>query len=153
MDKKTHQELVEHLVRCMELQGFTIEAADAPGYRKPGNVKSGLRRSRVRPDVVARDGRRTIFGVAKGGAEASDAQVGDQLETFAGRCRMLVICIPKQAANQAGDTRFHSVDVQLSRKMRLLRHPDISWQEMPRRAQASRPATFDPVVRIVADHH
>lgn len=142
-------ELVEHLVRCMEQQGLTIEAADAPGYRKPGHIKQGLRRSRLRPDVVARDGRRTIFGVAKSEAEASEAHVPDQLETFAGKCRMLVICIPKQAANQAVDTVFHNVDMQLSRKMRLLRHPDANWREVPRRSQATKPATFDPRVVVV----
>ena len=142
MDRNTRQELVEHLVRCMEQQGLTIEAADASGYRKPGHVKSGLRRSKSRPDVVARDGRRTIFGIVHG---------GDQLEALAGKCRTLVICVPKAVADEATSTLFHSVDTQLSRKMRLLKHPDTSWQEMPKRLQASRPPAFDPVVRIVDD--
>ena len=143
MDTKTHQELVEHLVQCMEQQGLTIEAADAPGYRKPGHVKSGLRRSKFRPDVVARDGRRTIFGVVHG---------GDQLEVLAGKCRTLVICVPKAVADEAAST-LHNVDMQLAPKMRLLKHPDTSWQEMPKRLQTSRPAAFDPVVRIVGDSH
>jgi hypothetical protein len=128
----------------MEQQGLTIEAADAPGHRKPAPVKSGLRRSRVRPDVVARDGRRTIFGVVHG---------GDQLEVLAGKCRTLVICVPQAVADQAASTLLHGVDMQLSRKMRLLKHPDTSWQEMPKRLQASRPAAFDPVVRILGDSH
>jgi hypothetical protein len=144
MDKTTRQELVEHLVLCMEQQGLTIEAADAPGHRKPPHVKSGLRRSRVRPDVVARDGRRTIFGIVHG---------GDQLEVLAGKCRTLVICVPKAVADEAASTLLHNVDTQLSRKMRLLKHPDTSWQEMPRRAHAARLPAFDPVVRIVADSH
>src|SRR5881398_2873222 len=123
------EELVGHLVRCMEREGLTIEAAHAPGYRKPGNVKPGLSRSRFRPDVVARDGRRTIFGVAKSEAEASKGYVRDQLETFAGKCRMLVICIPEEAANQAVERLFHNPEMQHWRKMRLLRHPDTNWQE------------------------
>jgi hypothetical protein len=133
-----HEELVEHLVRSMEQEGFTIEAADAPGYQKPGHVKPGLRRSRFRPDVVARDGRRTIFGVAKSEGEASKPYVRDQLETFAGKCRMLVICIPEEAADQAVDTLFHNADMLHSQRMRLLRHPDTKWQEVPRRPQATR---------------
>ena len=149
-----HGELVEHLVRSMEREGLKIEAADAPGYRKPGYLKSGLRRSRLRPDVVARDGRRTIFGVATSEAEASKADVRDQLETFAGKCRMLVICIPEEGANQAVDTLFRKADMLNWRKMRLLRHPATTWQEAPRRPQASRRPAFDYAsVRVVVDGH
>jgi hypothetical protein len=142
----SHEELVQHLLRSMEQQGLTIEAADAPGFRK---VKAGLRRARLRPDVVARDGRRAIFGVAKSAAEASKADLQDQLETLAGNCRMLVICIPQEAANQAVDTLFQNADMPNWRKMRLLRYPEARWQELPRRQQATRPPTAG--VRVVVE--
>jgi hypothetical protein len=132
-----HEELVWHLVLCMKQEGLTIEAADVPGYRRPGVVKPGLLKSRFRPDVVARDGRRTIFGVAKSAPEASRADVRDQLETFASKCRMLVICIPQEAANQVVSALFHNADMPHWRKMRLLRHPDPKWQEVPRRPRGS----------------
>ena len=142
----SHGELVAHLLRSMEQEGLTIEAADAPGHRK---VKAGLRRSRSRPDVVARDGRRAIFGVAKSAADASKADAQDQLEALAGKCRMLVICIPKEAADQAVDTLFQNADMPLRRKMRLLRYPEARWQELPRRQQATRPPA--PGVRVVVE--
>jgi hypothetical protein len=145
-----HKELVEHLVRSMEHEGLTIDAADAPGYRKPGNVKSGRRRARFRPDVVARDGRRTIFGVVKSEAEARDGQLRDQLETFAGKCRMVVICIPEEAARQTVDALFQNADMPHWRKMRLLRHPDTKWQEAPRPAKGRPPSTM-PDVKVVIE--
>jgi hypothetical protein len=146
-----HEGLVQHLVRSMEQEGLTIEAADAPGYRKPGRVKPGLGRARFRPDVVARDGRRTIFGVAKTETEASKAHVRDQLETFAGKCRMLVICLPDEAADQAVDALFHNADMPHRGKMRLLRHPDTKWQEVSRRPQA-RSGPRHASVRVVDEH-
>jgi hypothetical protein len=149
-----HEELVEHLMHSMEQEGLTIEAADAPGHRRPGHVKAGLRRSRFRPDVVALDGRRTIFGVAMTEAEASNAYVRNQLETFAGKCRMLVICIPQEAADQAVDALFHDADMLRRRKMRLLRYPDTKWQELPRTPQGTTRPSFDHAsVILMAEHH
>jgi hypothetical protein len=145
-----HQELVEHLVRSMEQVGLTIESADAPGYRKPGRVGSGLLRSGCRPDVIARHGRRTIFGVASHDADASKADVRDQLDTLAAKCRMLVICMPLEAADRAGDALFHNPDLLHWRKIRLLRHPDTTWQEAPRRLPSTKRPAFDhAVVRVV----
>ena len=152
MDKASHEELVEHLVRSMEEQGLSVVAADAPGYRKPRHVKSGLRRSKFRPDVVARDGRRTIFGVARSEAEATQGDLRDQLETFAGNCRMVVICVPEKAANQAMDALFQNADMLHWRKMRLLRHPGTRWQEVPRPRRAMGQPTFNHVsVRVVIE--
>jgi hypothetical protein len=148
----SHDELVAHLVRCMEQEGLTIEAADARGYRRPGHVKSGLPRSRFRPDVVARDGRRTIFGVAKTEAEAGRAYVREQLETFSGKCRTLVICIPQEGADQAMDALFLNKDMVGRQKMRLLRYPGTKWQEVSRTPQATRrPA--DHVSVVIVEHH
>jgi hypothetical protein len=148
----SHDELVAHLVRCMEQEGLTIEAAHAPGYKRPGHVKSGLPRSRFRPDVVARDGRRTIFGVAKSEAEVSRAHVREQLETFSGKCRMLVICIPQEGADQAVDALFLNKDILGRQKMRLLRYPDTKWQEVSKTPQATRrPA--DHVSVVIVEHH
>ena len=150
----SHQELVEHLIRSMEQEGLTIEAADAPGHRRPGHVKAGLRRSRFRPDVVARDGRRTIFGVAKSEAEASHRYVRDQLETFAGKCRMLVVCIPRESAHPAVDALFDDADMLRWRKVRLLRHPDTRWQAVHRTRQAAlRPTSDHASVIVVVEGH
>jgi hypothetical protein len=107
----------------------------------------------LRPDVVARDGRRTIFGVAKSEAEASRARVRDQLETFSGKCRTLVICIPQEGADQAADALSHNADMIGWQKMRLLRHPDTKWQEVPRTPQAARRPTDHVSVRVIAEHH
>ena len=148
----SHDELVAHLVRCMEQEGLTIEAADAPGHKRPGHVKSGLPRSRFRPDVVARDGRRTIFGVAKSEAEASRAHVREQLETFSGKCRMLVICIPQEGADRAVDALFLNKDMVGRQKMRLLRYPDTKWQEVSKTPQATRQRA-DHVSVVIVEHH
>jgi hypothetical protein len=150
----SHQELVEHLMRSMEQEGLTIEAADVPGHRRPGHVKTGLRRSRFRPDVVALDGRRTIFGVDKTEAEMSSGYVRHQLETFAGKCRMLVICMPQEAADQAVEGLFQNATMLRSQKMRLLRHPDSKWQEVPRTRQAKTRRTLDHAsVIVIVEHH
>ena len=147
----SHEELVAHLVRSMEQRGLEIVAADAPGYRKPRHVKAGLRRLRFRPDVVARDGRRTIFGVAKSEAEASQGDLRDQLETFAGKCRMVVICVPERAADQAKATLFLNADMLHWRKMRLLRHPGTEWQEVRRSRTAAGQPIFNDAVRVVIE--
>jgi len=144
----SHEELVAHLVRSMQRQGLTIEAANAPGYRKPGHVKSGRGRSRFRPDVVALDGRRTIFGVAKSGAEASSGDVRDQLEAFASKCRTVVICVPEKAA----DGLVRSSDTPSWRKLRLLRHPSTQWQDMPRTPRAMTRPAFAPAGVSVVIH-
>ena len=149
----SREELVAHLVRCMEQAGLTIEAADVPGYRRPGHVKPGLPRSRFRPDVVARDGRRTIFGMAMTEGEASRAYVRDQLETFTRKCRMLVICIPQECADQAVDALFLNSDMVRRNKVRLLRHPDTKWQEVLKTPQPTRRPADHVSVRVIVEHH
>jgi|SRR5215213_5793329 len=139
MRAASHEELVAHLVRCMEEQGLTIEAADAPGYRKPRHIKSGLRRSKVRPDVVALDGRRTIFGVAGGTGD-----LGEMVEALAAKCRIVVICVPQHAT----DGLFS--DTPSWRKLRLLKHPHTKWEEVRRPRQASRQPA-DPGVKVIIE--
>ena len=129
------KDLVRHLVLCMEQEGFTIEAAGVPGYPKPPQVKRfGLRPGRFRPDVVARDGRRTVFGIAKAGEEIGEAYVPEQLESFAQISRLLVICLPEAAADGAIETLFLKEHLPHWRKMRLLRYPAEKWQEVPKAA-------------------
>jgi hypothetical protein len=119
----------------MEQADMVIEAADAPDHPKPSQTKaSGLRRRRARPDVVAKDGRRTVFGEAVTGAEVGDARVPDQLETLARSCRMLVICIPEEAADDAIETLFLERHLPHWHKMRVLRYPAEGWQELPKAA-------------------
>jgi hypothetical protein len=137
-------ELVEHLVRCMEAAGLEIEAAGAPGYRKPGHIKGGFLRSKLRPDVVARDGRRAIFGVAVSSPEEC---VREQLEVLAGKCRTVVICVSAEAAGPAVDDLLQDAGKPHWRKMRLLRHPQTQWQEMPRRRPTG--ATINPAITVV----
>ena len=139
--------LVEHLVRCMEGAGLEIEAALAPGYRKPSHIKAGFLRSKVRPDVVARDGRRAIFGIAVSNAEES---VPEHLEVLAGKCRTVVICVSAEAAESVVADLLQDAAKPHWHKMRLLRHPHTQWQEMPRARPTTGHATFDPVV-IVRD--
>jgi hypothetical protein len=148
-----NEELVEHLVRCMEQEGLTIEAANAPGYRRPRPVKSGLWRARFCPDVVARDGRRVIFGVVQSEVAASSESFRNQLETFASKCRMLVICVPGHAADRAVEVLFHNADMPHWRKMRLLRHPNAKWQDVPKRAKTRRRNFDHPTVTVVEEGH
>ena len=130
-----HEELVQHLVRCMEQQGLTIEAADAPGYRKPRPFKRfGLGSSRLRPDVVARDGRRTIFGAAKCASEIGEARVSVELDKLAGKSRLLVVCIPEAGADETIETLFHRTPMPHRQKIRLLRYPKTRWEEIPKSA-------------------
>jgi hypothetical protein len=131
----SQEDLVRHLVLCMEQAGFTIEATDASGFAKPRQVKRfGLRPGRFRPDVVARDGRRTVFGEARSGAEISDKQTSERLETLARHCRLLVICLPEEVADEAIDTLFLKAHLPHWHKMRVLRYPRATWQELPRGA-------------------
>ena len=140
------QELIEHLMRAMEGAGLEIEAALAPGYRKPAHVKAGFLRSKPRPDVVARDGRRAIFGVAVSNAEDCSRE---QLEILAGNCRTVVICVSAEAAGPAVDDLLQDAAKPHWKKMRLLRHPQTQWQEMPRRRPTG--ATINPVIRVVVE--
>jgi hypothetical protein len=126
-----NDELVAHLVRCMQEQGLVIQEANAPGYRKPGHGKFGLRRSTVRPDVVALDGRRTIFGIV-----STTGEVDNQLEALAAKCRLVVICVPEKAADRLVTTFS---DTPSWRKLRLLKHPHTIWEEARRPRQASKP--------------
>ena len=125
---RSKEELVAHLVRSMQQHGLVIQEANAPGYRKPGHIKSGLRRSKVRPDVVALDGRRTIFGIV-----SSKGDVDDQLEALAAKCRVVVICLPEKAA----DGLVTISETPSWRKLRLLRYPHTDWEEVRRPRQAS----------------
>ena len=134
-NRPLREELVQHLVRCMEQQGLTVEAADAPGYRRPRLVKLfGLRSSRLRPDVIAKDGRRTVFGAVKCGSETGEAHLADHLEGLASKCRLLVVCIPEVAADEAMDTLFRGAPMPQRQKIRLLRYPKTRWEDIPKSA-------------------
>jgi hypothetical protein len=141
-------ELVAHLVRCMEGAGLEIESAVAPGYRKPAHIKAGFMRSKLRPDVVARDGRRTIFGIAVSNADES---LREQLDVLAGKCRTIVICIPNDPADQALDMLLQDAGAPHFRKMRVLRHPSTKWQELPRRPRATAQPNPNPSVTVVIE--
>jgi hypothetical protein len=134
-DRTLREELVQHLVRCMEQQGLTVEAADAPGYKRPRLVKLfGLRSSRLRPDVIGRDGRRTVFGAVRCGSEIGEAHLANQLDSLASKCRLLVVCFPESAADNAIDTLFHQAPMSQRQRIRLLRHPKTRWEEIPKSA-------------------
>ena len=134
-NRAPREELVQHLVRCMEQQGLTVEAADAPGYRMPRLVKLLRRRSsRLRPDVIAKDGRRTVFGAVKCGSEIGEAHLADHLESLASKCRLLIVCIPEAAADEAVDTLFHQAPMPQRQKIRLLRYPKTRWEDIPKSA-------------------
>ena len=146
----SHEELVLHLVRCMEREGLTIEGADAPGYSKPRQVKRfGMRPGRARPDVVARDGRRTILGEAKTALEIGDGQVPDQLDAFASKCRLLVVCVPEGAVEEAV-ALLNRADMPHRPKMRLLRYPQAKWDEFPKLAGPANLRDLASLVRVVS---
>jgi hypothetical protein len=130
--ESSHEELVRHLIRSMEGQGLEIEAADVSGHAKPKPVKMGLRPGRSRPDVVARDGRRAVFGVALTPTEIGNSHTPEKLATVAQKCRLLVVCVPEEAAQQALDTLFNREKLAHRPKMRLLRHPLARWEEPPK---------------------
>jgi hypothetical protein len=129
-------DLIQHLIGSMEKAGLEVEAADASGYAKPRQTKAlGLRRRRARPDVIAKDGRRTVFGAA---LADGDAGVSDHLETLARHCRVLVICISDGDADQAIQTLFFDQHLPHWHKMRILRYPAEGWQELPKAAGRKR---------------
>jgi len=133
-----HEELVEHLLRCMEQAGMSIEAASAPGHPKPAPVtRLGLRPRRFRPDAVARDGRRTIMGEAMTAAELADGKSANRLETLSRNCRILILCIPDGAAEETVASLLRSAGMPHA-KGRLLRYPRESWEELPRTADPRR---------------
>jgi hypothetical protein len=132
----------------MEEQGVEIETADAPGHRKPKPVKRGLRPDRLRPDVVARDGRRTVFAKALESSDIASSYVPEMLATLAQKCRLLIICVPEDAALHAIDALFNTGNLPNRPKMRLLRHPRTKWEDPPKTVapQTRYGPDFAPVV-------
>jgi hypothetical protein len=128
----SHGELIRHMVRSMEEQGLEIEAADVSGRAKPKPVKRGMRPARSRPDVVAKDGRRTVFGVALVPVDIVDRHTPEKLETLAQKCRFLVICVAEEAAQQVVDVLFNGEQIPHRPKMRLLKHPLAKWEDPPK---------------------
>lgn len=145
-------QLVLHLVSCMEQEGITIEAAEAPGYPRPRqNKRFGLRTGRLRPDVAGRDGRRAILGVVTCGAQIGEAHLSGQLDALARECRTLVVCIPGETPEHAIDSAFPGERMPHRRKMRVLRYPDTKWQELRRVGGSDVPKFLDTDVRIRRD--
>jgi hypothetical protein len=128
----THEELIRHMIRSMEEEGYEIEAADVSGREKPKPLKRGLRPSRSRPDVVARDGRRMVFGEALAPADIADPHTPEKLEALAQRCRVLIVCVAEEAAQQALEVLFNGVLIPHRPKMRILRHPLAKWEDPPK---------------------
>lgn len=128
----SHEELIRHMIRSMEDEGFEIEAAYVPGRAKPKPVKRGLRPARSRPDVVAKDGRRTVFGEALVPADIVDPHMPEKLEALAQKCRILIICVAEEAAQQALDVLFNGEQIEHRPKMRLLKHPLAKWEDPPK---------------------
>jgi hypothetical protein len=135
------EQLVEHLLRVMEQQGFTIEAASVRGHRAPGRMRRGLKRTRLAPDVVARDGRRSILGIALDRQQLREPHVSKELGTYAGTCRMLVICVAQEQANAAIHVLFDN-PMPNWRKMRLLRCPGTNLEEVSRMANEKKLRDF-----------
>jgi hypothetical protein len=134
-----HEVLVAHLVRCMEREGLEIVGADIPGHPKPQALKRlSLRPSRARPDVVARDGRRTIFGEAKSGSQIAEGYVGSQLESFARNSRLLIVCVSKEASDRAVDVLLDAAHTQYRSKFRLLVYPEDTWEDLSKAANRKR---------------
>jgi hypothetical protein len=132
-EKATRAALVEHLLTAMQHEGLTVEAAATPGHADPAAMKVGaLRLGRVRPDVAARDQRRTVFGAVLTRDEVDESRTRGRLEALARGCRILVVCLPVDMADRAIEALFDHGDVPHRGKIRLLRYPDTSWAELPR---------------------
>jgi hypothetical protein len=130
--------LVQHLVRAMEQENLSIEAATIPGHRRPARQKlGGLKRSRLRPDVLARDGRRAILGLVLDRSQIHEPHLADELEAFAVNCRLLVICVAADAAEQAIDVFVRNPRPHWG-KLRLLTHPGTQWEEVAKAANQKR---------------
>jgi hypothetical protein len=151
----SHEELVEHMLRAMERQGLEIEAASTGGHAKPKRIRPGLKRTRLRADVVARDGRRTVIGIALDSRLIREGYVPRDLDAYAGACRMLVICIDQACAGQAIHVLFDK-PMPNWRKMRLLRRPgteleDVSKASNEKRRQALVRARRHAPVHVLSD--
>jgi hypothetical protein len=132
-EQATRAALVEHLLAAMRDEGLTVEAAATPGHAKPAAMKVGaLRLGRVRPDVAARDRRRTVFGAVLTRDEVDESRMRGRLEALAQGCRMLVVCLPVDVADRAIEALFDDGGVPHRGKIRLLRYPDTTWAELPR---------------------
>ena len=130
--------LVQHLVRVMEQEGLSIEAATTPGHRRPARLKlGGLKRSRLRPDVLARDGRRAILGLVLDRSQIHEPYLADELVAFASNCRLLVVCVAADAADETIDVFIRHLRRHWG-KMRLLTHPGTQWEEVTKAANQER---------------
>ncbi len=134
-----HREmLVQHLVRVMEQASLSIQAAATPGHRRPARLKlGGLKRSRLRPDVLARDSRRAVLGLVLDRSQIYEPYVPDELDAFASNCRLLVICVAAPAADEAIDIFIRNPKPHWG-KMRLLTHPGTQWEEVAKAANQKR---------------
>jgi len=159
--KATHdpsrEELVQHLLRVLENQKFEIEAAGVGGHPRPARIRLGLRRARLRPDVVARDGRRSVVGFALDRQLIREPYVPDELDAYAGTCRLLVICVADESADLAIKVLFDK-PMPNWRKMRLLRLPGEKFEEVPKAANERRlrdlvRARREAAVHVLPDEH
>ena len=92
-------------------------------------MRRGLKRARLAPDVVARDGRRSVLGFALDPQQFRQPSVPNELDTYAGTCRMLVICVAEENSNAAIHVLFDK-PMPNWRKMRLLRRPGTKLEEV-----------------------
>jgi len=89
-----HKRLVLHLADTLKGRGDLVQAVAAPGYAHPREVFRWRWSPGRIPDVVARDGRRRVFGDAK--LHAADVKRSlSQLTLLATLSRELVICVPE----------------------------------------------------------
>ncbi len=139
----------------MQSEELAIEAAGVPGYPRPRRARLGLRRARLRPDVMAQDGRRAIFGIALNRQQIHEPYVPDELDAYARKCRMLVICVAREVSEKAIDVLFQTPTPHW-RKMRLLRYPGTKLEEVSKAADQKTlrdlvRARGDAAVHLLAD--
>jgi hypothetical protein len=93
-ESELHKRLVLHLADTLKARDDDVQAVAAPGHPWQWEVFRWRWSEGRFPDVIARRGRRRIYGDAKLGARDVKRPL-PQLALFAALSRELVICVPE----------------------------------------------------------
>ncbi len=122
-----HRHLVQHIVVVMRARGLAIVSVDARGSHRPEEVRRWpWQELWFRPDVVARYGRRRIYGDAKRNARDVQACVG-QLVVLAAMSSEMVICVPDAELASTAHVLDDSWGLRSYRRLRLLGDRSLAW--------------------------
>lgn len=101
-ESELHSRLVQHLAEAMRSASFSDVEIHGDGRQPEKVFRHAWSLGGHIPDVVGREGRRTVYGDAKLGA--SDVRRSfPQLEVFAKHGRELMICVPQTEIHGTAD--------------------------------------------------